>query len=386
MSNITVHTIIKNEENFVGYAIRSVIDFVEQVIVFDTGSTDDSVNVIKKLVAEYPDKIIFEEKGECDKLKHTQLRQEMLERTTTDWFMILDGDEVWTRAGMTEVLHLISKPELECLIAPFYLCFGDAYHAAKKENTYEFFGKLGLFSARVLRRTRGVHWSGEYGLDRLVDSDGQEFIRQPASNFLENKYWHLSHLQRSSVNLEIYSSGGSRNEKKRLTYFAIAKPIATPLPEVFDEAFLQNNTLSPKESLCNFKDLLMAKIWKTRHQFGKYFITGISALILDMLSLYLLKEFFGMRPVYAVIVNQALLLNYVFVINKYWSFGAKGMGKQQMFRFYVLAICNYLFSVVWMYAVNDGLGVNYLLARFVNIGLSVSWNFLIYKYWVYKIT
>ena len=61
MAPITAHCLIKNEENFVWYAIKSVVDFVDKIIVFDTGSTDKTVELIKKLAEEYPEKIIFEE-------------------------------------------------------------------------------------------------------------------------------------------------------------------------------------------------------------------------------------------------------------------------------------------------------------------------------------
>ena len=130
---ITAHCLIKNEENFITYSIRSVIDYVDKIIIFDTGSHDKTVEIVRELIREYPNKIIFEEKGECDKKRHTELRQEMLEKTTTDWFMILDGDEVWTKHAFSEVKQIIEKkPQTECIIAPFYLCVGDIFHFSKR--------------------------------------------------------------------------------------------------------------------------------------------------------------------------------------------------------------------------------------------------------------
>lgn len=121
-----------------------------------------------------------------------------------------------------------------------------------------------------------------------------------------------------------------------------------------------------------------------KDQFVKYFVTGVSGLLLDILLLFLLKEYLNVRPVIAVIISQALLLNYVFLINKHWSFGAEGMTHKQAVKYYILAGANYLFSVLWMWLFNEQLRVYYLLARIINIALAVSWNFLLYKYWVYK--
>ena len=120
MATITAHCLIKNEENFVWYAIKSVVDFVDKIIVFDTGSTDKTVELIKKLAEEYPEKIIFEEKGSCDKVRHTHLRQEMLKKTNTDWFMILDGDEVWTKRGAEEAIKIISENKVN-IIETFFM-------------------------------------------------------------------------------------------------------------------------------------------------------------------------------------------------------------------------------------------------------------------------
>ena len=121
-----------------------------------------------------------------------------------------------------------------------------------------------------------------------------------------------------------------------------------------------------------------------RREFARYFVVGISGAILDVGSLYLLKEFFHIRPVVAVIVNGVLLLNFIFFFNKYWAFKSKGVTHKQMVRFFILAGINYVISIGWMYFFNHKLEFNYLLVRVANIALSVAWNFLLYRYWVYK--
>lgn len=133
-------------------------------------------------------------------------------------------------------------------------------------------------------------------------------------------------------------------------------------------------------------------LWSLRRQFAKYFVIGFSAFFIDLVSLFLLKEYLHISAVTAVIINQALLLNYVFFLNKHWAFKAKGVTHQQMVRFYILAGGNYLFSVAWMWlftqhwhtVIIEPARYNYLLFRTANIALAVGWNFLLYKHWVYK--
>lgn len=128
---------------------------------------------------------------------------------------------------------------------------------------------------------------------------------------------------------------------------------------------------------------LISHFWSVRHQFAKYFLIGFSAFILDMGSLYLLKEYGHISAVFAVMINQLFMANYVFFLNKHWSFKARGVTHRQMVKFGILTGFNYIFSIVWMWILNHRLGVYYMFARVANVILAVAWNFLLYKYWVY---
>ena len=123
--------------------------------------------------------------------------------------------------------------------------------------------------------------------------------------------------------------------------------------------------------------------WSVRDEFTKYFITGVSGFVLDMGTLILLTEVFNILPVFATILNQGLMIVYIFTLNKYWSFKNKEVPHRQFVRFLVLAGINYLIAVTLMYIFNQHLSFDYRLVRIASIVLSVSWNFFVYKYWVY---
>jgi putative flippase GtrA len=123
--------------------------------------------------------------------------------------------------------------------------------------------------------------------------------------------------------------------------------------------------------------------WSIRRQFVKYFIVGLGAVILDMATLLFLKEALGIPPVIAVTINQLIVLVYVFTLNKYWSFKEHSPSHRQIIRFGAVVVLNYCFSVTAMYIFNNILKLNYVLIRLASIALAVSWNFFLYKYWVY---
>ena len=131
-------------------------------------------------------------------------------------------------------------------------------------------------------------------------------------------------------------------------------------------------------------------LWEKK--FLQYSIVGSSAFVFDFVSLIILKEVFNFNPTVAVAVEQILAINYVFFLNKYWSFKCDGQTVKQMVRFLILMLANYIFAITWMWLftnpVSFSLEINifgktrdlwYLLVRLINILLAVSWNFLLYK-------
>ena len=50
---ITAHMMVKNEARFVWYSIMSVLDYVDRIRIWDTGSNDGTVEIIESLIKEY---------------------------------------------------------------------------------------------------------------------------------------------------------------------------------------------------------------------------------------------------------------------------------------------------------------------------------------------
>lgn len=197
---ITSHTIVRNEDKFIWFALNSVIDFVDKMLVFETGSTDQTKEIIKSIKSP---KIIFESKGQLNADQLVRLRQEQLDRTQTEWFLILDGDEIWWEESIKSVIKLIKKADKNVwgIITPSINCIGDICHyQEKRAGKYEFAGRKGHLAVRAIRKTiPGLHVEGTYPLEGYKD-ENNKLITDYADRlvFLDKPYLHTTNLSRSS--------------------------------------------------------------------------------------------------------------------------------------------------------------------------------------------
>ncbi|MFC1624887.1 glycosyltransferase [Patescibacteria group bacterium] len=223
---IVGHCIVKNEERFIWYAINSVIDFLDELYVWDTGSTDTTCEIVKSIKNR---KIIFEEKGKCTSQRLSELRNEMIEKTKADWIFVIDGDEIWHRASIKEIINLISKYKntIDAIVSPVKMLIGDIYHyQSEKAGRYEILDRKGHYNIRAIRNTKGLAIDGVYPNEAYVNKDGTK-IQNLSKNkiiFSKNYYFHASHLRRSS------------KDRKKFKY---DKGIKFPLDYYYPEIFFE---------------------------------------------------------------------------------------------------------------------------------------------------
>lgn len=224
MSGITVHMIVKNEEQWIWYALASIVDYVEKILVYDTGSTDKTLELIQLFQSK---KIIFRQKGNVTSTQLVGLRNEQIEETRTDWFMLVDGDEVWPKKTISEFVDTISEAKTETIgiVVPTVVPVGDLFHfQPESTGRYQLLGKTGHLNMRGYRISKDYSWEGKYPLEAYVDErDIPIQENKSALKILKNSYWHMTHMIRSHVNT---------HAKRKLEIGEKRKEI---LPEVFFE-------------------------------------------------------------------------------------------------------------------------------------------------------
>lgn len=204
---ITAHCLVKNEARFVWFSVMSVIGYVDKVLLWDTGSTDGTLEIIEEISKrqEAKRKIDFREVKSVNPEGFTKVRQEMLDKTDTDWFLIVDGDEVWWQDNICRLVSVIEKKGhlLESIVVPTYNLVGDVFHYQEEAaGQYKLAGKKGHYNLRAVnRKIPGLRSSGPHGTWGWVDETGRMIQDRDPQRilFVDAPYLHTTHLPRAAI-------------------------------------------------------------------------------------------------------------------------------------------------------------------------------------------
>ncbi len=92
LSTISICTIVKDEEKQIRSFILSLVDFVDEIVFVDTGSSDSTPAIIKEYFAKFPEKIkMFS--NLLVGFHHGKAKNYAIQKATKDYIVILDADE-----------------------------------------------------------------------------------------------------------------------------------------------------------------------------------------------------------------------------------------------------------------------------------------------------
>lgn len=222
-SGLTVQMIVKNEDQWIWYALKSIYAAAREIIIYDTGSVDNTVPIIESFGQE---KIRFEKFTLNNSKDLTSLRQRQLAETKSEWFLLVDGDEIWPGKSLTKLIEAINSAgkQINGIVVNSAICLGDVFHLQDgKAGKYNIAGNIGHINIRAYRKSSSYNWTGQYPLEAYVDQNDIPLQNKPEElKFLDVSYHHLRHLPRSSQ---------VKNPKKKLE---LGKKIdSSMIPEVF---------------------------------------------------------------------------------------------------------------------------------------------------------
>lgn len=107
MKTISLCMITKNEEKNIRTCLESVKNYVDEIIIVDTGSTDKTIEIAK----EYTNKV-YNHKWNFD---FSEARNKSLEKATKDWILFLDADEKMSTEQCVKLRNIIDNTQAEGL-------------------------------------------------------------------------------------------------------------------------------------------------------------------------------------------------------------------------------------------------------------------------------
>ncbi len=255
---IWANTIVHNEENFIWFSIMSVVDYVDKVLIWDTGSDDKTVQIIKEIQKIKGEKIIFKEIGEVNKNQFTKARQGMLDRSDCDWILVLDGDEIWWRKSIKKLVKAVNeKPEIPGIAVPMFVPVGDLYHFQEEAaGRYELLGRKGHLSLRAInKKIPSLHVDWPYGRESFLDENNLP-IQGSNIIFLDAPFLHVTHLKRSGLKrkhnklkLELGNEVSRDFEFPEVFLLPYPKIIASPWVKISGINLIKSRLLTPLRKL-----------------------------------------------------------------------------------------------------------------------------------------
>ena len=182
MPLISLCMIVRNEEAVLGRCLDSVADLVDEIILVDTGSTDNT----KAVAAEYAAKIY--DFPWCDDF--SAARNYAVSQAVGDYWLWLDADDVIEGENHEKLRKILEAPEADMVFLPYWLSF-DAAGTPQMISRRE----------RIFRRSRGYRFTGavheavvpsgsiRYGDDTFVigklDAEIVADLHHPAAHALQ---------------------------------------------------------------------------------------------------------------------------------------------------------------------------------------------------------
>jgi glycosyltransferase involved in cell wall biosynthesis len=257
--NLWAHTLVKNEARWLWFSLTSVLPYVDKVLLYDSGSTDGSIEIEKELQKRFPEKIILKNAKIESAEDFTKVRQEMLDATKSDWFLMVDGDEIWWEDSIKKVMNVIKSNEsnkgIESIVVPTVNLVGDIFHyQPQNAGKYKFSSRVGHYNLRAVRRDiPGLHSQGVHGIWGWADGDNKMIQDRNTFEFVDAPYLHATFLPRAGSR----SQDSEVIKRKNKLKYEIGKSF--PLDFFYPEVFFKE-----KPSIVESPWVSMSKIYKSK--------------------------------------------------------------------------------------------------------------------------
>jgi len=202
---ITLCMIVRDEEKYIGQCLASVKEFVDEIVLVDTGCQDQTPSIARDFGAK-----VFEHSWTGD---FSKARNHSLEHATGDWILVLDADEKLARRDGQQLRNLVQNYKVKGfkLTQRTYLWNASFVCSVPNPGGYEegcgFSDCVEVHVIRLFRNDPQIRYQGRVHelVDPLFDSQGFSFGQ---SGLVIHHYGKVGSSERLERKKQLYSDLG----------------------------------------------------------------------------------------------------------------------------------------------------------------------------------
>lgn len=188
---LTVNMMTLNGSSLIRKSLLSVLPYCEECIVYDTGSTDDTIEILEELKKQFP-YLIYEVRGRQTPKQLTGILNEMKRRSIGEWILRVDDDEVFPKETMEEIRNINGQVIAYSIPVLHYENNGFINPEAHSQN------RPGFFVARLFRNIPEINWVNDWGSE-VISYNGMRISSRAFQvhlcRKLKNPFLHLGELR-----------------------------------------------------------------------------------------------------------------------------------------------------------------------------------------------
>jgi tetratricopeptide (TPR) repeat protein len=287
-NTLSLNMIVKNEEKFLDDCLKSVVSIIDELIIADTGSTDNTKEIAKKFNAS-----VFDYSWDNN---FANARNFVLKKSSSDWILYLDADERIEPEYHKEIIKIINSNEAEAYLLKLRskTTTGDREQSQIASYPRLFKNIPGLlFEGRIheqitpsLVKNGARVKSTSIIIEHLGYAQNEDTVEKKKIRNLENL---IKLVQEEPLNAYAYfqlgenyialndSDKGIANLKKAISLGSLTPPVASTAFSALAQEYLKKNDYISAEDFCIksldiapnqlFAGLLLAEIYLAN---GKY--------------------------------------------------------------------------------------------------------------------
>lgn len=186
--SLSLCMIVKNEESTLSRCLESVKDIVDEMIIVDTGSTDDTVEIAKRYGAQ-----IFFYKWDNS---FANARNYSLSKASKDWILIMDADDELVSEDKDKVINLITNKNNK-----LNAYFGETLSYSGDLKNYNIYSNLNI---RFIKNGKGYKFIGDIHEQIIPGSEDEK--KQVFLGIADIRFYHYGYLNETVI---------KKNKRKR---------------------------------------------------------------------------------------------------------------------------------------------------------------------------